>query len=113
MTSKQDLQRLSTLAELVLDQKLGNLRQAALHLERSKDQLRAINAAAAPADLPPVAAGLVELNYGRWADIRRAELNTVMARQTAELFEMRTEATTAFGRLQALRGAVAKAKPPR
>lgn len=108
MSAGRDLQRLEALARLVLDHGLAELRSAAAQLERSQDQLRAINMAAAPADLAPVAAGLVELNYGRWADIRRAELNSVIARQRAAVIEARAEATVAFGRLQALRGAAEK-----
>jgi len=107
---KQELKRLEALARLVLDHRLDQLRASVTRLERSEDQLQAVNAAAAPADLPPLAAGLVEINYGRWADIRRAELNTLIARQRAEVIEVRAEATTAFGRLQALRGAGEKLK---
>ncbi|OZA12753.1 MAG: hypothetical protein B7Y02_06945 [Rhodobacterales bacterium 17-64-5] len=110
MIAVQDLLRLKELAQLVLDHRLGQLRAAAHQLERSEGQLQAINAAAAPAELPPVAAGLVEINYGRWADIRRAELNGVIARQRAGLMAERAEATTAFGRLQALRGLAEKTK---
>jgi hypothetical protein len=47
---------------------------------------------------------LGQLVYDRWADVRRAELNLVIARQTAEMLEARSEAGTAFGRLQALQG---------
>jgi hypothetical protein len=108
MTARGDLQRLEALAQLVLDQRLGQLRQRGAELQRSHDQLAAINAAAAPGDLPPVAAGLVEINYGRWADRRRAELNAVIARQRASMIEARAEATLAFGRAQALEGTAAK-----
>ena len=108
MTARGDLQRLEALAQLVLDRRLAQLRQAAVDLGRSQDQLAAINAAAAPGDLPPVAAGLVEINYGRWADRRRAELNGVIARQRAAMIEARADATQAFGRVQALQGTAAK-----
>ena len=67
-------------------------------------QLNAISAAAAPADLSPVTAGVVGLAYQRWADIRRSELNAVMARQTAAWIDARAEAAIAFGRTQAMRG---------
>jgi len=104
MSRQRDLQQLATLAQLVLDHRLGQLRKGTAELEKSRGQLDAINAAATPADLPPVAAGLVEVGYRRWADIRRAELNSVIARQRAAVIEMKAEAGTAFGRLQALRG---------
>jgi hypothetical protein len=105
MTGRKEFQTLATLSQLVLDQRLAGLRQAAARLERSKSQLRAINAAGAPADLPPVQAGLVDLAYQRWADIRRAELNTIIAQQTVAWMQAKSEAATAFGRLQALTGA--------
>ena len=108
MTARVDLQRLEALAQLVLDQRLGQLRQNTTELDRTYKQLAAINAAAAPADLPPVSAGLVEINYGRWADSRRAELNAVIARQRVAVIEAKAEATLAFGRLHALQGAAAK-----
>lgn len=105
MTSRKDLQSLATLSQLVLDQRLSALRQTAERLERSKAQLSAINAAGAPADLPPVQAGLVDLAYQRWADIRRAELNLAIAQQTISWIDAKSEAATAFGRVQALQGA--------
>ena len=52
MSQRHDMQRLQALAQLVLDQRLMALKQAADRLERSRDQLVSINAAAAPADLP-------------------------------------------------------------
>lgn len=105
MTKRNDLQMLATLSQLVLDQRLVGVRLAAERLDRSRAQLQAINAAAAPADLPPVAAGLVDMAYQRWADIRRAELNAAIARQTVTWMDEKSEAATAFGRLQALKGA--------
>lgn len=105
MTKRKDLQMLVMLSQLVLDQRLAAVRLAAEGLDRSRANLQAINAAAAPADLPPVAAGLVDMVYQRWADIRRAELNASIARQTAIWMEEKSEAATAFGRVQALKGA--------
>jgi hypothetical protein len=108
MSRAKDMKRLQDLAQLVLDQRLMGLRQAAERLERSRAQLSAINAAAASADLPPVAAGLVDVAYQRWADVRRAELNGAIARQSAEVIESRSEAGQAFGRVHALDGALAR-----
>jgi hypothetical protein len=108
MSRAQDIKRLQALAQLVLDQRLLALKQAADQLERSRNQLAAINAAAAPADLPPVAAGLVDVAYRRWADVRRAELNGTIARQSAVWIETRGEAGQAFGRVQALDGTLAR-----
>lgn len=104
MSQKHDIQRLEGLAQLMLDHRLGRLREAADLRDRSRMQLRAVNAAAEPADLPPVAAGLVGIAYQRWADVRRAELNAVIARQTVDWMQARAEAGNALGRMQALRG---------
>ena len=59
-----------------------------------------------PGDLPVAVAGAVGLAYSRWADHRRADLNTVIARQTVACMAARTEAATAFGKVQALRAAL-------
>ena len=113
MSRLSDIQRLEALAQLVQDQRLQVLKQAADQLERSRAQLEAINAAAAPADLPPVAGGLVDVAYRRWADIRRSELNGVIARQSVTWIEERSEAAQAFGRVQALKGALARLEKKR
>ena len=108
MTKTQDAQRLQDLAQLMLDQRLHALRLAGEQLQRSRDQLSAINDPAAPVDLSPVTAGLVDVTYQRWADIRRAELNATIARQTVALIEARAEAGQAFGRTRALEGALTR-----
>jgi len=113
MSRAKDITRLSEVAQLMLDHRLGALRSAAAELERSRMQLAAINAAAAPADLPPVAAERVALQYERWADVRRSELNLVIARQTVQWMEARGDAQTAFGRLQALQGLADRLKTKR
>ena len=104
MTKAGDVRNLQVLAQLVLDQRLHALRQAAEQLQRSRDQLSAINAPAAPHDLSPVTVGLVDVTYQRWADIRRAELNATIARQSVAWIEARAEAGQAFGRTRALDG---------
>jgi hypothetical protein len=104
MTKTGDIGRLAELAQLVLDHRLGQLRASAADLERSRMHLAAVNEAAQPTDLGPVMAEKVALAYDRWADVRRSELNLVIARQTVDWMEARSEAQTAFGRFQALQG---------
>lgn len=110
MSKVNDLCRLAELAQLMLDHRLGQLRTSADQLDQSRMQLGAINRVAEPADLDPVMAAKVGLGYDRWADVRRAELNLVIARQTAAWLEARGEAQTAFGRVQALQGVAERLK---
>lgn len=104
MSKTAEIARLTQLAALTLDHRLGQMRAASLALERSRDQLAAISEAGKPADLPLVAGAKAEWAYRRWADQRRSELNLVIARQTADWLTARDAATTAFGRREALQG---------
>lgn len=113
MSKASDLARLAEVAQLMLDHRLGKLRGASAALERSREQLAALDQAAQPADLAPVTAEKVALSYERWADQRRAELNLVIARQTAEWIESQSEARTAFGRVEALQGLAERLKGKR
>jgi hypothetical protein len=110
MSQANDLNRLADLAQLMLDHRLGQLRVSADQLEQSRMQLSAINRPTEPTDLDPVLSAKVGLGYDRWADVRRSELNLVIARQTAHWLEARGEAQTAFGRVQALQGLAARHK---
>lgn len=102
MTRSKDLVALVHLGQLVLDHKLGVLKSTSDRLAHSRMQLSAVNQAGQPADLDPILSSKVGLGYERWADVRRSELNLVIARQTAAWLEARGEAQTAFGRVQAL-----------
>ena len=108
MSRAKELAQLGGLARLVLDHRLALLREAADRRDQSRQQIAALDQSVEPADLPPVAAEQVALRYQLWADARRTELNTVLARQTADWLEARQNAQTAFGRAEALRGAVGR-----
>ncbi len=108
MTKANDLARLGTISQLVLDVKLAALQSAAAKRQQSLDQIDGLNAPVGAGDLPPVAAYHAQLRYQHWADARRAELNLVLARQTAEMLVARDDAAQAFGKDQALRGLQAK-----
>jgi hypothetical protein len=103
MSPAQDRARIAELAQMMLDHRLGLLRTTGTELDRSKLQLQAINTAAEPASLPLVTGQTVGLTYERWANVRRSDLNLVIARQTASWISAREDAVTAFGRFQALR----------
>lgn len=108
MTRPTDIAALQRLAGLLLDHRLSQLRQAADRREQSRMQIAALDKGAEPADLPPVAAGQVALRYQLWADVRRSELNTLLARQTVDWIAAREDAQHAFGRAEALRGVAAR-----
>lgn len=104
MTESKDLAGLGDLARLVLERRLSILREAALRRDLSRTQLAALSLEPGQTDLPPVQAGQVAFRYQLWADTRRAELNILLSRQTAEWLAAKEEAKAAFGRAEALRG---------
>ena len=101
MTKAKDLARLGQITQLLLDTKLADLRALAAKRQHSLDLLGNLNRPAVQTDLPIVAAHLAEVRYQSWADIRRAEINVILARQTAEMYVARDAARCAFGRNQA------------
>ncbi len=108
MTRPDDYQKVMALADLLLQHRLGQMRQTSAKLEQSRAQMAATDRGATGADLPEVMAERVACDYRRWADARKAELNEVLARQTLDFMTARAEAQLAFGRVQALRGIVAR-----
>lgn len=108
MTKAKDLTRLAQITQLMLDLKLADLRSAAAKRQHSLDLLASLNKVALASDLSPIAAHQAELRYQHWADVRRAEINLLLARQTAEMHVARDAAGQAFGKDQALRAIQAK-----
>lgn len=99
---KQRLSGLQDLAQMVLDAQLAELRQIARARDESLAHLAELNRPFAETDLNPIAAAEAEIRFQRWADLRRAEVNQTLARQTVQLQEARSAAQTAFGRANAL-----------
>ena len=108
MSRAREFARLEGLSRLMLDDRLSRLRAAAALVETSRMQIAALDHCAEPVDLPPVAASQISLRYQLWADVRRSELNVVLARQTVTWLDARQEARHAFGRLEALQGVVGR-----
>lgn len=111
MTKKDQLQRLQQVAALMFDSKLALLKTVARARQDTEDHL--VNLATAPVllpDLDPMAMAMAvaRLRYEGWADVRRAELNLILARQTAAWLDAREEARFAFGKTQALEAVRAK-----
>lgn len=104
MTRPGDIAALQGLARLLLDHRLSQLRLAADRREQSRMQIAALETESRPTGLGLAAAEQVALRYQLWADVRRSELNTVLARQTVEWMAARDDARHAFGRTEALQG---------
>lgn len=110
MTRSRDIAALQGLAGMLLDHRLSQLRQAAERCDQSRMQIAALDQPAEPTGLDLAPAAQVALSYQLWADVRRAELNTVLARQTADWLAAREDARHAFGRAEALRGIATRLK---
>lgn len=109
MTQKQQLIKLRQISSLILDSRLSTLHAAAKAKQESETQLAGLNhVPSRPEDLSDVALERVALNYQRWADARRSELNMLLARQTVAWMEARDAAREAFGKKEALGGVAAK-----
>ena len=108
MTKPDALVRLRQISKLILDVKLAALHTAAQKRQQSLDLLTNLNKQGSDTDLNPVVAYQTELRYQFWAEARRAEINVVLARQTAQMLAARDAAGQAFGKDQALRGLHAK-----
>ena len=109
MKKTQNVIKLAQLAELVLDSRLSELQAAARSKQACENQLAGLGQIPqANTDLEGVAAELAGLNYQRWADMRRAELNQILARRTVTWLEARDQAKMAFGKKQVLTQIAAK-----
>ncbi|MCE6952372.1 hypothetical protein LAZ40_18055 [Cereibacter sphaeroides] len=102
MKHQKEIARLEGLAQMILDVRLAELQRAASLRQESLDRLQALECAPAD-DLDPLLAARASLRYQAWADRRRAEINLVLARQTADWATKKASAGTAFARSEALR----------
>jgi hypothetical protein len=103
MSRSEQMQRLEQVAGLLFDTRLAELQKAARARADTEARMAALVMPAVPEGaLSQVAAELAALGYQRWADLRRAELNQTLARQTAAWIDARDEARLAFGKTQAL-----------
>lgn len=107
MKKSTRLANLKALAEMVRDQKLAKLQVCAAARAATLNRLADLR----PAEADPaesIAAVQARLRYEHWADLRRAEMNVVLARQTVQWMEAREDARTTFGRAEVLRQLQAK-----
>lgn len=104
MTPKDKLDRLERIAGMMLDRDLALLRRAAQEKAASEERLSGLTAPGSDGGAASVAEALAQLNWQRWADARRAEINVTLALQTAEWLTARETAQRTFARCEALRG---------
>lgn len=112
---REDLERPARVQSAVLEARLASLRAAAAARDETHAALNRLNDAGAlrgdgSANLTGAAAEMQMLVYQRWADARRAELNSRLAGQTAQLLAAQDAARLAFGRDQALGRLLDRAK---
>ena len=100
---RQKLELLVQIAQMTLDRDLADLRLRAAEKANTEARLADLTAEPVLSTLPLVAAQMAELRWQKWADLRRAEINPILARQTAEWMEARAKAQRAFARGEALR----------
>ena len=100
--AREKLAQLQDLAQIVLDAQLADLRRIARARDDSLAHLADLNRPFAASDLHPVAAAEAEIRFQRWADLRRAEVNQLLARQNVQMEAARGAAQLAFGRSTAL-----------
>jgi hypothetical protein len=109
MSLSKDLANLQLLAGLMLDHRLSTLQHAAAAIRESRLALERLSAPPPTVEgLQGAAAALSALAYHRWADARRAEINTALARQTHDWMVAQDAARTAFGKAEALKGVASK-----
>lgn len=109
MTSKKDMEKLTGIANMVLDKRLNSLQKLAMARNHSLALLDGLNAR--PIEGPePVAEALVRLRYIQWADTRRAAINLTLAAQTAGWMQARADALRAFGQAEVLKGLCTRKK---
>lgn len=111
--SRSRLEELAALARLVFEVELAALRARQDAVARTEARLADLDAAAtrqaqivAEALEAPVA-GAVHGRWGAWAEVQRMELNRRLAQQRAEADACLQSARDAFGRCDAIRGALA------
>ena len=101
-TEDERLKRLEAIAGLRRDLGLSRLREAASSKAASEAKLAVLAEPRLAGDLDPVTEALADARWQGWADVRRARLNLLLARQTAEWLQARDDARLDFGRSEVI-----------
>ena len=109
MSRPAQMAQLHQLTRLVLDLRLATLEAAERARQNSLRNFADLEVPAAE-EMSLIADALASQRYQQWADVRRAEINRTLARQTAEWMEATDAARLAFGRSEALSKLLDKAR---
>lgn len=99
---------LNSVVRLQFDLAQAQLRKHAAEREATRALIAGLNRPALQDGDDPILNAKVDMMYRSWADGRRAELNMILARQTANWMESAAEARRCFGRLDALQQVAAR-----
>ena len=102
MNKNRDLAALGRIANLLRDLRLSDLSQARAARQASLDRLADLKPLPS-LDLDAAAEAMVALRYQIWADLRRTEIEPVLASQTAKVVETTRQAREAVGKAEVLR----------
>lgn len=103
MSAPKQLAQLQSLAQMILDAELAQLRTVARARSETLAHLSDLKTPDVQMDdQMGVAEVKATLAYQLWADQRRAELNVTLARQTAQWMDRRDTARYAFGKADVL-----------
>lgn len=106
--SSAAVRRLTALTEMLQQVQLAALSQAEAARQGTLAAISRLDQPSVGTELDPVTVGLVQISYARWADLRRAELEKTLTRQTVACDAAQSVARTAFGRHQALQNVAAR-----
>ena len=101
--SQKKLKALNSVVQLQLDLAQARLHKHAAEREATRALITGLDRPSRLTGEDPILSAKVDLVYQSWADGRRAELNTILARQTAIWMESVSEARQCFGKMDALR----------
>jgi hypothetical protein len=104
MTVAAQLAALRQLTDLMLDQRLLDLRKAQQAQQETRGLIAALDQISQAADCALPAAARAELLYQSWAEARRKDLNLTLARQSVTEIEARAAASVAFGKQRVVSG---------
>jgi hypothetical protein len=100
--NKEAIHRLTALTAMMQDARLAALSQAEAARQSTLAAMDGLDQRPVAGGLDAIAEGLVQVGYARWADVRRKELGAILTKQSAACALAQAEASTAFGRNQAL-----------